>query len=80
MLKKEEKEMLSKKVVSVIGIDKLNECTKVQLEMMDSLMDQRLERVDNDPTQITEPQIRGMYKMVMDHLQPIDLPKEKNNK
>ena len=53
MLKKEEKEMLSKKVVSVIGIDKLNECTKVQLEMMDSLMD---------------------------HLQPIDLPKEKNNK
>lgn len=35
-------------------------------------MDQELEEVKNDPTQITDPQIMGMYKMVMDHLQPYD--------
>ncbi len=72
MLSKKQSNELSQRVISVLGKETLMECSKVQLEMMDSLMDQELEEVDNDPTQITEPQIRGMYKMVMKHLQPFD--------
>ena len=75
MLEQTQQETLSNKVLSVLGKETLMECSKVQLEMMDSLMDQRLERMDNDPNKITDSMIRGMYEMVMDHLQPIDLPK-----
>ena len=75
MLEQTQQETLSNKVLSVLGNETLMECSKVQLEMMDSLMDQRLERMDNDPNKITDSMIRGMYEMVMDHLQPIDLPK-----
>ena len=72
MLSKKQSNELSRRVISVLGKETLMECSKVQLEMMDSLMDQELEEVDNDPTQITEPQIRGMFEMVMEHLQPYD--------
>ena len=39
---------------------------------MDKLMDQSLEKVDNDPNQITNERILGIYEMVTEHLQPYD--------
>ena len=72
MLSKEQSNELSQRVISVLSKERLSKCSKIQLEMMDSLMDQELEEVDNDPNKITEPMIQGMYEMVMEHLQPYD--------
>ena len=39
---------------------------------MDRLIDRSLEKVDNDPNQITNEMIVGIYEMVTEHLQPYD--------
>ena len=72
MLSEKESNELSQRVISVLSKERLSKCSKMQLQMMDRLMDKELEEVKNDPTQITDPQIMGMYEMVMDHLQPYD--------
>tara|TARA_B100000989_G_scaffold291929_1_gene267109 strand:+ start:89 stop:310 length:222 start_codon:yes stop_codon:yes gene_type:complete len=72
MLSEKESNELSQRVISVLSKERLSKCSKMQLQMMDRLMDQELEEVKNDPTQITDPQIMGIYEMVMDHLQPYD--------
>ena len=38
-------------------------------------MDQSLDKVDNDPKQITNEMIVGIYEMVTEHLQPYDFKK-----
>ena len=53
-------------------IQNLSKCSKMQLEMMDQLMDESLEEVENDPKQITNEMIVGIYEMVTEHLQPYD--------
>ena len=72
MLSEKESNELSQRVISVLSKERLSKCSKMQLQMMDRLMDKELEEVKNDPTQITDPQIMGIYEMVMDHLQPYD--------
>ena len=74
MLVNKDKEMLTKKVISAIGIDKLKECSKAQLDWMDKMLDEDLE--ERLPQEITEPQIIGIYTMVMEHLLPIDFSVE----
>ena len=39
------------------------------------LMDQSLEEVENDPKQITNEMIVGIYEIVTEHLQPYDFEK-----
>ena len=63
---------LTQRVISVLSKERLSKCSKMQLGMMDQLMDQSLEEVENDPKQITNEMIVGIYEMVTEHLQPFD--------
>ena len=72
MLSKEKSNELSQRVISVLSRETLSKCSKIQLQWMDKLMDQSLEKVDNDPNQITNERILGIYEMVTEHLQPYD--------
>ena len=72
MLSKEQSNELSQRVISVLSRETLSKCSKIQLQWMDRLMDQSLEEVDNDPNQITNEMIVGIYEMVTEHLQPYD--------
>ena len=71
MLSKEQSIELSQRVISVLSKERLSKCSKMQLKMM-ILMDQSLEEVENDPNQITNEMIVGIYEMVTEHLQPYD--------
>ena len=69
--------MLSRKqsnelLISVLSKERLSKCSKIQIQWMDRLIDQSLEKVDNDPNQITNEMIVGIYEMVTEHLQPYD--------
>ena len=72
MLSKQQSNELSQRVISVISKKRLAKCSKMQLQMMDRLIDQSLEEVENDPKQITNQMIVGIYEMVTEHLQPYD--------
>jgi hypothetical protein len=72
MLSKKLSNELSQRVISVLSKERLSKCSKMQLGMMDQLMDQSLEEVENDPKQITNEMIVGIYEMVTEHLQPFD--------
>ena len=72
MLSKEQSNELSQRVISVLSRETLSKCSKIQIQWMDRLMDQSLEEVDNDPNQITNKMIVGIYEMVTEHLQPYD--------
>ena len=72
MLSKKLSNELSQRVISVLSKERLSRCSKMQLGMMDQLMDQSLEEVENDPKQITNEMIVGIYEMVTEHLQPFD--------
>ena len=72
MLSKEQSNELSQRVISVLSRETLSKCSKIQLQWMDRLMDQSLEEVDNNPNQITNEMIVGIYEMVTEHLQPYD--------
>ena len=74
MLEANDKEMLTKKVISAIGLDKLKQCSKAQLDWMDQMLDEDLE--ERSAQEVTEPQIIGIYKMVIEHLLPIDFSAE----
>ena len=72
MLSKKLSNELTQRVISVLTKERLSKCSKMQLGMMDQLMDQSLEEVENDPKQITNEMIVGIYEMVTEHLQPFD--------
>ena len=72
MLSKKLSNELTQRVISVLSKERLSKCSKMQLGMMDQLMDQSLEEVENDPRQITNEMIVGIYEMVTEHLQPFD--------
>ena len=72
MLSKEQSNELSQRVISVLSRETLSKCSKIQIQWMDRLMDQSLEEVDNDPNQITNKMIVGIYEMATEHLQPYD--------
>ena len=72
MLSKKLSNELSQRVISVLSKERLSKCSKMQLGMMDQLIDQSLEEVENDPKQITNEMIVGIYEMVTEHLQPFD--------
>ena len=72
MLSKKQSNELSQRVLSVLSKERLSECSKIQVEWMDRLIDQSLEEVDNDPNRITKEMIVGIYEMVTEHLQPYD--------
>ena len=72
MLSKKLSNELSQRVISVLSKERLSKCSKMQLGMMDQLMDQSLEEVDNNPKQITNEMIVGIYEIVTEHLQPFD--------
>ena len=72
MLSKKLSNELSQRVISVLTKERLSKCSKMQLGMMDQLIDQSLEEVENDPKQITNEMIVGIYEMVTEHLQPFD--------
>ena len=72
MLSKKLSNELTQRVISVLSKERLSKCSKMQLGMMDQLMDQSLEEVENDPKQITNEMIVGIYEMVTEHLQPYD--------
>ena len=72
MLSKKLSNELSQRVISVLSKKRLSKCSKIQLQWMDKLMDQSLDEVDNDPNQITNEMIVGIYEMVTEHLQPYD--------
>ena len=74
MLENKDKEMLTKKVISAIGLDNLKQCSKAQLDWMDQMLDEDLE--ERSAQEVTEPQIIGIYEMVMEHLLPIDFNAE----
>ena len=68
MLSKKLSNELTQRVISVLSKERLSKCSKMQLGMMD----QSLEEVENDPKQITNEMIVGIYEMVTEHLQPFD--------
>lgn len=72
MLSKKQSNELSQRVISVLSKERLSKCSKIQIQWMDRLMDQSLEEVDNEPNQITNEMIVGIYEMVTEHLQPYD--------
>ena len=72
MLSKKQSNKLSQRVSSVLSKERLSKCSKMQLHMMDRLIDQTLEEVENDPKQITNEMIVGIYEMVTEYLQPYD--------
>ena len=72
MLSKKLSNELTQRVISVLSKERLSKCSKMQLGMMDQLIDQSLEEVENDPKQITNEMIVGIYEMVTEHLQPFD--------
>ena len=75
MLSKKQSNELSQRVISVLSKERLSKCSKIQIQWMDRLMDQSLEEVDNNPNQITNEMIVGIYEMVTEHLQPYDFQK-----
>ena len=72
MLSRKQSNELSQRVISVLSKERLSKCSKIQIEWIDQLIDQSLEKVDNDPNQITNEMIVGIYEMVTEHLQPYD--------
>ena len=72
MLSRKQSNELSQRVISVLSKERLSKCSKIQIQWMDRLIDKSLEKVDNDPNQITNEMIVGIYEMVTEHLQPYD--------
>ena len=72
MLNEVQKQILSKRVGNVLGIDNLKKCSQKQLFCMDKMLDQRLEKLKDDPSKLNDEEIIGIYEMVTIHLLPFD--------
>ena len=72
MLNEIQKKQLTKRVILVIGIEKLKKCSQNQLLYMDKLLDERLEELNNDQSKLNDEELIGIYEMVFKHLLPYD--------
>ena len=72
MLNEIQKKQLTKRVILVIGIEKLKKCSQNQLLYMDRLLDERLEELKNDQSKLNDEELIGIYEMVFKHLLPYD--------
>ena len=72
MLNEIQKKQLTKRVILVIGIEKLKKCSQNQLLYMDRLLDERLEELKNDQSKLNDEELIGIYEMVFEHLLPYD--------
>ena len=72
MLNEIQKKQLTKRVISVLGIEKLKKCPQKQLLYMDKLLDERLEELKNDQSKLNDEELLGIYEMVFEHLLPYD--------
>tara|TARA_B100000674_G_scaffold428909_1_gene384444 strand:- start:31 stop:264 length:234 start_codon:yes stop_codon:yes gene_type:complete len=67
-----QKKQLTKRVILVIGIEKLKKFSQNQLLYMDRLLDERLEELKNDQSKLNDEELIGIYEMVFEHLLPYD--------
>jgi len=74
MLEQKQLNDLSQKVASVVGQTKLSELSEVQRQMCEVLLTKRLEKVQFQVDQIQDEELMGIYELVVNELQPIDLP------
>ena len=72
MLNEIQKKQLTKRVISVLGIENLKKCSQKQLLYMDKLLDERLEELKNDQSKLNDEELLGIYEMVFEHLLPYD--------
>jgi hypothetical protein len=61
---------LSKTILKALGQDKLQGASKRQLELMDKLLEMRLEESEEP---VTEAEIKGMYEIIMEEVLPISI-------
>jgi len=73
MLNQTEKKKLADRVKFAIGKDNLTALSKIQAEMCEVLLTKRLEKLDFDIDKISDEELVGIYEMVTNELQPLDL-------
>ena len=64
-------EDLSQKLLTAVGKDKLQACSKRQLQLMDQML---VDRLQDKPDPVTEMELLGMYEMITEEVLPVSLP------
>ena len=64
-------EDLSQTVIQVLGRDRLAALSNRQAQLMDKMLDRRLQ---NKPDPVTEMELLGMYEMITEEVLPVSLP------
>ena len=71
-MKKSEHEKFAKRVLDVLGIEKINNLHKHQEQSLDNQLHDLLEAHDYDVETITDDEIIGRYDLVTQHIYPSD--------
>ena len=69
-MKKSEHEKFAKRVLDVLGIEKINNLHKHQEQSLDNQLHDLLEAHDYDVETITDDEIIGRYKLVTEYIYP----------
>ena len=69
-MKKSEHKKFAKRVLDVLGIEKINNLHKYQEQSLDNQLDDLLEAHDYDVETVTDNEIIGRYKLVTEYIYP----------
>ena len=69
-MNKTERENYARKVLNVLGIEKINNLHKHQEQSLDNQLDDLLEAHDYDVETVTDDEIIGRYKLVTEYIYP----------
>ena len=69
-MKKSEHKKFAKRVLDVLGIEKINNLHKNQEQSLDNQLDDLLEAHDYDVEKVTDEEIIGRYKLVTEYIYP----------
>lgn len=64
---------LSSRAASVLGNEAISELLPEQQNLLDEMLDELLERHQGDPEAPSDPEIQGIYQMVVKHILPRSL-------
>ena len=71
-MKKSEHEKFAKRVLDLLGIEKINNLHKHQEQSLDNQLHDLLEAHDNVVETVTDAEIMGRYKLVTEYIYPSD--------
>ena len=64
-------EDLLQKLLMAVGKEKLQACSKRQLQLIDQML---VDRLHDKPDPVTEMELLGMYEMITEEVLPVSLP------